>query len=138
MATERAGNPVYKIIGFALAGLIVVQAVIFIIVLRPTFERDTPAKKIAARLAARFPDSDPRVTGPSKGVLRISLDVPFDPTVDAEEAHQCFQRVLATTRSPDLRGEPTIEITLRGAGLGGGATSAARTFNYNASGDADE
>ena len=138
MASERAGSPVYKIIGFALAGLIVVQAVIFIIVLRPTFERDTPAKKLAARLAARFPDSDPRVTGPSGGVLRISLDVPFDPTVDAEEAHQCFQRVLSATPDPELRGEPTIEITLRGAGPEGGATSATRTFDYDAGGGAGE
>lgn len=138
MAREKAGSPVYKIIGFALAGLIVVQAIIFIIVLRPTLERQTPAEKLAARLAARFPDLGPRVTGPSGGVLRISLDVPFDPTVDAEEAHQCFQSVLSATPGPELRGEPTIEITLRGAALEGGATSATRTFDYNATGGASE
>jgi hypothetical protein len=135
MADEKPGSPVYKIIGFALAGLIVVQAVVFIIVLRPTFERKEPTERLTELLAAQFPESAPEVSGAPGGVLRILLEVPFDPTVDAQQAHQCFERARSVAAAREPSGGGTIEITLRGVGLEGGRTSATRTFDYEADRD---
>ncbi len=130
MADEKRGSPIYKVIGFTLAGLIVAQAFIFLLILRPTLQRKTPADQITNLVAAQFPDSEPQVTGPANGVLRVSLNVPFDPTVDAERAHEVFSRVAAAASGPKLAGAVTLEVTLRGAGLEGGPTSATRTYDY--------
>ncbi len=138
MANEKAGSPIYKVIGFALAGLIVAQAVIFLVVLRPMFERKAPAGQVTELLAAQFPGSEPEVTGPAGGVLRVSLNVPFDPTVDAEKAHETFGRVAATAAGPRIAGTGTLEVTLRGVSLAGGPTSATRTFDYGPDHDTAE
>jgi hypothetical protein len=130
MADEKKGSPIYRVIGFTLAGLILAQAIIFLVILRPTFERKTPADEVTRSLAAQFPDSEPQVTGPANGVLRVSLNVPFDPTVDAEQAHEVFNRVAAAAGGRRFAGAATLEVTLRGASLEGGPTSATRTYDY--------
>jgi hypothetical protein len=130
MANKRTGSPIYKVIGFALAGLVVAQAIIFLVILRPSFERKAPTAKVAELLAARFPGAEAEVTGPAGGLLRVSLTVPFDPTVDAEKAHETFGRVAAAAAGPRVAGADTLEVTLRGVSLEGGPTSATRTFDY--------
>lgn len=130
MANKRAGSPIYKVVGFTLAGLIVAQAIVFLVILRPMFERKAPATKVAELLAAQFPGSEAEVTGPAGGMLRVSLNVPFDPTVDAEKAHETFGRVAAAAAGPRVAGADTLQVTLRGVSLEGGPTSATRTFDY--------
>jgi hypothetical protein len=132
MAEKESGTRIYKIIAFVLGGLVIGQAIIFILVLRPTLERRTPAEGLADLLGAQFPGCEPQVTGPSDGVLRVSLKVAFDPTVDAREAHDCFGRVVDVASASAVRSGKTIEVTLRGASLDGGPTSATRTFDYPA------
>lgn len=132
MAKRESGTRIYNIIAFVLGGLIIVQAIIFIVVLRPTLERRTPAEGLTELLGAQFPGCEPQVTGPSGGVLRVSLKVAFDPTVDAQEAHGCFERVVAVASASAVRSGKTIEVTLRGASPEGGPTSATRTFDYPA------
>jgi hypothetical protein len=63
-------------------------------------------------------------------VLQVALNVPFDPTVDPEKAHETFTRVAASATGPEIAGATTLEVTLRGVSLEGGPTSATRTFDY--------
>jgi hypothetical protein len=128
MEEARQGTPIYKIAGVAVAGLIVVLAVAWLVMYGPALKRETPAERLATTLAAQFPGSDPQVTHAGAGTLRIALKVSFDPTVDADQAQGIFQRTLEVAKAEPLSGVRVIEVSLEGISLEGGATSAARTF----------
>jgi hypothetical protein len=131
METPEGRSPVYNIVGFAIAGLIVVAAVALVIVLAPALKRTTPLERVVGALKTQFPGSAPEVKGPdSSGALRISLKVPFDPTVQWKQAQGTFDRAAAVTEAEKLSGIKTTELTLVGVSVEGHPTSVSRTLDY--------
>ena len=130
MSSDTPRSPVYKVIGFAGAGLIVVLAVALVIVYGPALKHESRAAALASALATHLPDSDPSISGAGSEELRITLTVEFDPTVDAEQAHNAFRRALTVAEGQNLASVKTVEVCLEGANLEGRSTSASRTFDY--------
>ena len=130
MESSATGSPLYKVVAFASAGLIVAAAVGLFVRFAPRLGRETATAALTAALAQSFPGSVPAVARTRPGALQISLTVRFDPTVDAEQAHQAFQRAKGIARAQNLEGIAEIEVELRGTSLTGGATAASRTFSW--------
>ncbi len=131
MAETEGRSPVYNIVGFAIAGLIVVAAVALVIVLAPALKKTTPLERVVAALKTQFPGSDPEVTGPDTGgALSISLKVPFDPTVQWKQAQEAFDRAAGVAEAEKLSGIKTIDLRLVGVSLQGNATSVSRALDY--------
>ena len=129
------GNPealssfTHKVVGFVLAGALVVAAVLLFRAYAPKLKGPTPGEAMRAALDAQLSASQPQVTFDGD-VLRIALTVPFDPTVDAEPAHETFQTALAVANSQALEGFTEVEVSLAGTSIEGRGTAASRTFDY--------
>ncbi len=132
MEEEPRGSPLYKIVAFATAGLIVALAVALFVVYGPGLSSTTPTTRLTAVLAEHFPGSEPTVVRAKPDTIALSLGVSFDPTVDAEQAHATFKRAAGIAEAERLPGVKEIEIELRGRSLEGGVTAASRTFEYTA------
>ena len=132
MNEKRRGTPLYKIVAFAVAGLIVALAVGLFVTYGPVLQSETTTARLTSALAEHFPDSDPLVTRLKPGTAKLSLAVRFDPTVDAAQAQATFTRARGIAEAQGLEGIAEIEVELRGTNLEGGATAASRTFGYRA------
>jgi len=128
MEDERQRSPLYKVIGFACAGLIVALAAGLVVVYGPSLRQATPTEGLTRTLAEHFPGSAPEVTRPGPDSLRVVLKVSFDPTVDAEQAQDVFQRTREVVRAQETEGLHSLEVELQGVSLDGGATTASRSF----------
>ncbi|MBM3499772.1 MAG: hypothetical protein FJX74_14015 [Armatimonadetes bacterium] len=132
MNEEPRGTPLYKIVAFAVAGLIVLLAVALFVMYGPGLGTKTPTARLTEAFAEHFPGSDPVVARPRPDTLEFSLTVRFDPTVDAEQAHHTFRRAAEIAEAQGIEGVREVEIELRGTSLEGGVTAASRTFEYEA------
>jgi len=130
MDTDKRRTPIYKIIAFAWAGLLVVLAFVWVLVYRPVLKHEGPDDRLAAAMAARFPGCDAQVTHTEADALRVSLKVSFDPTMDADQAQHVFGKALEIAGAQRLTEVKTLKIELVGTNLDGHATSAAQTFDY--------
>jgi hypothetical protein len=126
---EASSSSTHKVVGFVLAGALVVAAALLFRAYAPKLRGPTPGEALRAALEAQLPASQSQVTF-SEDVLRIALIVPFDPTVDAEPAHETFQAALAIANAQALEGFTGVEISLAGTSIEGRGTSASRTFDY--------
>jgi hypothetical protein len=132
MESERSGSPLYKIVAFATATLMVALAVAAFVRYGPGLSHETPGRRLVAALEQHFPASHPTVTRSGAATLSLSLEVAFDPTVDAAQAQATFQRALGIAEAQALSDVKEVEVELKGTSLEGGATSASRTFGYAA------
>ncbi|MBM3475262.1 MAG: hypothetical protein FJX75_18530 [Armatimonadetes bacterium] len=128
MEEERQGTPVYKMLGFAGAGLVVALGVAALVMYAPRLRHESPTERLQATLAQRFPGSEPEVTQTGPDGLRVALRVSFDPTVDAAQAQDVFRRTREVVKAQEIEGVKELEVELRGKGLDGGATTASRSF----------
>lgn len=128
MREQRSHSSLYKLLGLFGAVAVMCLAIGLLLLRSPMLVRQTPAQRLAGTLAHHLPGTEPQVTRTGTAALRIVLQVSFDPTLDAQQAHHVFQQALAVVRAQQPQGVGEVEIELKGTSLEGARTTASRTF----------
>lgn len=128
MEKPQRASSIYKLLGLSAAVAVMCLAIAVVILRVPMLVRQTPTQRLAGTLAHHLPGTQPQVTRTGTAALRIVLQVSFDPTVDAEQAHRAFQQALAVAKAQRPPGVSEIEIELNGISLEGTSTTASKSF----------
>ena len=127
--TEPRRSGIYNIVGVGLALVIVLGAAALFIINSDKLRQPTPGQALTAALLQHFPDAQPAVSFGGDTII-VSLQVSFDPAVDAETASKTFQRAQAVASEQALEQFSEIKIELTGLNIEGQETSTSLTSDY--------
>ena len=134
MVPWRRRRLTQRIISLAISAAILVAAGVVAKRVVSKLRQPGPEDALVAALAQWFPGSAPRASWMGGGALRVSLKVPFDPTVDVRSAYDTFERVVEVAVAQRLPNVNSIEVVISGVSVDGRPTSASRTADYPSQG----